>query len=84
MPIRAGRPITLQSRPTCRHFNLTAYDHILDLNLHCSYGIKYIIHHLRPISKHRQVHAFRTLFVCVSLNFFHAFLSHLLIDALRF
>jgi len=27
------------------------------IHLHCSYGVKYIIHHL-PISKRRQVHAF--------------------------
>jgi len=41
------------------------------------------IHHL-PISKRRQVLRFRTLFLCVSINFFRAFLSRLLIDALRF
>ena len=52
------------------------------IHLHCSYGVKHIIHHL-PISKRRQVHAFSYIIFMRFHKLFRAFLSRLLIDALR-
>jgi len=46
------------------------------MSMHCSYGVKW-----QNVGKCMR---FRTLFLCVSINFFRAFLSRLLIDALRF